>query len=250
MWNPNATMGYDRGVLYSPQGRIIQTEYAREAMRRGSLSIAIRSNAGVVLAGQIRVSDLDLPNKKISKIDDHFSAIFAGFAADGRVLIQRARVETQVHKMTYGEATDIKHVATRLADYAHMFTQQGGLRPLGIGLLLGGIDVDGEPKIYFINPGGGLWESKAKAVGSGDAKATEYLSKYYKDDATIEELEKLAKDSIKFAASGSEDIDAQSTKNSKSDSGKEESTAVKDEEIEIWKIEAVPENIPHTEKVY
>ena len=60
-----------------------------------------QSSAGVVLAGQTRVSDLDLPNSKIAQVDEHFAAIFAGFAADGRVLINRARVESQIHKMTY-----------------------------------------------------------------------------------------------------------------------------------------------------
>lgn len=228
MFGPNASMGYDRSsTMYSPDGRIIQTEYAREAMRRGSISVAIKSSAGVVLAGQVRVSDLDLPNSKISRIDEHFAAIFAGFAADGRVLINRARVEAQIHKMTYSEPADIKYIATKLADYAHMFTQQGGLRPLGIGLLLGGIDFDGEPKIYFVNPGGGLWETKGKAVGSGDSKAMQYLLSNYKEDATIDELVTLAQDTIKHAAGITDD-----------------------EEIEVWTIEANTANTPDYEDVY
>jgi proteasome alpha subunit len=228
MFGPNASMGYDRSsTMYSPDGRIIQTEYAREAMRRGSISVAIRSAAGVVLAGQTRVSDLDLPNSKIAQVDDHFAAIFAGFAADGRVLINRARVEAQIHKITYSEPADIKHIANRLADYAHMFTQQGGLRPLGIGLLLGGIDYDGLPKIYFVNPGGGLWETKGKAVGAGDSKAMQYLMSNYKEELNMEELITLARDTIKHA-SGTTD----------------------EKEIEVWSIEAKPESIPKYEDVY
>jgi len=233
MWDPPS--GYDRSTtMYSPRGRIIQTEYAREAMRRGSLSIGIKSSAGVVLAGHIRMSELDIPNPKISLIDQNFASIFAGFAADGRVLINRARVEAQVHKMTYSEPADIKYIATKLADYAHMFTQQGGLRPLGIGLLLGGIDFDGEPRIYFVNPGGGLFETKAKAVGSGDIQAMEYLIANYKEDLSIDDLVKLAKDTIIHAVGNEES-------NDKFDENKD---------IEIWTIETGSVNIPTVESVY
>lgn len=233
---PSAAMGYDRSsTMYNPDGRIIQTEYAREAMRRGSISIAIKSTAGVVLAGKVRVNDLDLPNSKISQVDKHMAAIFAGFAADGRLLVNRARIEAQVHKMTYGDPADLKYIATKLADYAHMFTQQGGLRPLGIGLLLGGIDLDREPRIYFVNPGGGLWESKAKAVGSGDAKAMQYLIEHYKEDLNMDELKDLAKKAIRHATSSTE------IKNNET---------ADDSDIEIWTIDANNTSIHDYEQVY
>lgn len=224
MLPPGSSLGYDRSsTMYNPDGRIIQTEYAREAMRRGSISVAIRSKEGVVLAGRVRASDLDLPNSKISQIDDHFAAIFAGFAADGRVLISRARIEAQVHKMTYGASADIKYVATRLADYAHMFTQQGGLRPLGVGLLLGGIETDGTPRIYFVNPGGGLLETRAKAIGHGDGVAMSYLKEHYREDMTLDEVIQLAKDTIK-QTEGDQTV------------GDKEIKELSDEDIEVWSI--------------
>ncbi|OLS19682.1 MAG: Proteasome subunit alpha [Candidatus Heimdallarchaeota archaeon LC_2] len=204
MFGPSASQGYDRSsIMYSPDGRIIQTEYAREAMRKGSIALGLRSNKGVVLAGKLMSIDLDYPNSKISKIGNEITAIFSGYAADGRSLINRARVETAVHKMTYDEEIDVKQLALRLADYTHIFTQQGGLRPLGVGLLIGGVDkFDGEPRIYFINPGGGLTETRAKAIGDGDAKAMKYLKDKHKekpiDEMTVDELQQLARDTIEF----------------------------------------------------
>ncbi len=237
MLPPGSSLGYDRSsTMYNPDGRIIQTEYAREAMRRGSISVAIRSKEGVVLAGRIRASDLDLPNSKISQIDDHFAAIFAGFAADGRVLISRARIEAQVHKMTYGASADIKYVATRLADYAHMFTQQGGLRPLGVGLLLGGIETDGQPRIYFVNPGGGLLETRAKAIGHGDGVAMSYLKEHYKEDMTLDEIIQLAKDTIK-QTEGDQTI------------GDKEIKELSDEDIEVWSI-SVDAELPKFDDIF
>jgi proteasome alpha subunit len=187
--------------MYAPDGRIIQTEYAREAMRRGSIAVGLRSNAGVVLAGKLNAVDLDFPNSKISEIDEHISAIFSGYAADGRVVIQKARVEAAIHKLTYDESIDLKNLATTLADYTHQFTVQGGLRPLGIGVLIGGVDEhDNAPHVYFLNPGGAFTETRAKAIGEGDAKAMKFLKEKNDekniDDLNMEELIKLAQETV------------------------------------------------------
>ena len=206
MFGPSASQGYDRSsIMYSPDGRIIQTEYAREAMRRGSIAIALRSNNGVVLAGKLTFIDLDFPNPKISQVDKDISVIFSGYAADGRVIIDRARVESAIHKMTYDEPIDVRQLSTRLADYTHMFTQQAGLRPLGIGLLIGGIDPhDNTPRVFFLNPGGGLAETRAKAIGDGDAKAMKFLKDKHNenpiDDLTVDELVQLARETINYVA--------------------------------------------------
>lgn len=213
MFGPSASQGYDRSsIMYSPDGRIIQTEYAREAMRKGSIAIGLRSKNGVVLAGKLMSIDLDFPNSKISKVGDGITAIFSGYAADGRSLISRARVEAAVHQMTYDESIDVRQLALRLADYTHIFTQQGGLRPLGVGLLLGGVDkFDGEPRVFFINPGGGLAETRGKAIGDGDAKAMKFLKDKHKekpvDDLTLDELKQLAKETIEFVSDEKLDAD-------------------------------------------
>jgi 20S proteasome alpha/beta subunit len=191
--------------MYSPDGRIIQTEYAREAMRRGSIAIALRSNSAVVLAGKLHTIDLDFPNSKISSVDKDVSVMFSGYASDGRVIINRARVESAIHKMTYDESIDVRQLSTRLADYTHMFTQQAGLRPLGIGVLIAGIDPhDNLPRVFFLNPGGGLAETRAKAIGEGDAKAMKFLKDKHAekpiDDLSIDELVQLARDTINYVA--------------------------------------------------
>lgn len=43
--------GYDRALtVFSPDGRLFQIEYAREAVKRGTTSVGIISKEGVVFA--------------------------------------------------------------------------------------------------------------------------------------------------------------------------------------------------------
>ncbi len=194
------SMGYDRSpLMYSPEGRIIQTEYARESVRRGSIAIGIKSKHGVVLAGLLRVVDLNEPDLKIHKVSDNIQAIFAGVAADGRVLISRARLEAEIFKLTYSVQMDVRGLAIKTGDYVQVFTQQGGLRPFGVGMLFGGIDETG-PSLQFVDPGGGVVSCKAKAMGEGDSEAIAYLKEKYSDELTTDQMVQIAKEAIKKAA--------------------------------------------------
>ncbi len=191
------SMGYDRtSTTYSPEGRLIQVEYARESVRRGSIAIGIKSKNGVVLAGLLRTVDLNEPDQKVHKIDEQIYATFAGVAADGRVLISRARLEAQIFRMTYENQIDISGLATKIGDYCQVYTQQGGLRPFGVGLLIGGVDLRG-PALYYVDPGGGVLSVKGKAIGEGDTEAISLLKEKYREDLTIEELEHTAKEIIR-----------------------------------------------------
>ena len=48
---------YDRGVgTFSPEGRLFQVEYAIEAIKLGSTAVGIRTNEGVILAVEKRLT--------------------------------------------------------------------------------------------------------------------------------------------------------------------------------------------------
>lgn len=182
-------MGYDRAItVFSPDGRLFQVEYAREAVKRGATAIGIKCKDGVILIADRRVGSKLLEAdtiEKVYKIDEHICAATSGLVADARVLIDRARIEAQINRLTYDESITVKELAKRICDFKQQYTQYGGVRPFGVSLLIAG--VDDVPKLYETDPSGALLEYKATAIGMGRNAVVEYFEKEYKSDLSFEE---------------------------------------------------------------
>ena len=88
-------MAYDRGItVFSPDGRLFQVEYAREAVKKGSTTIGVKYKDGVALIVDKRsVSRLLEPKstEKIHDIDDFIGCATSGLVADARVLVRPGR---------------------------------------------------------------------------------------------------------------------------------------------------------------
>jgi proteasome alpha subunit len=113
-------MGYDRAItIFSPDGRLFQVEYAIEAVRRGTTAIGIKvDGVGVVLAVEKRIlSKLVEADsiEKIFKIDEHIGAAIAGLTADARILINQARINSQINKLTYDEPITVEVLTRKIA---------------------------------------------------------------------------------------------------------------------------------------
>jgi proteasome alpha subunit len=187
--------GYDRAItVFSPEGRLYQVEYAREAVRRGTTAIGIKCKDGVILAVDRRITSklIEVCSiEKIFQIDDHIMAATSGLVADARVLIDRARVEAQINKITYGEPVTVEALAKKICDIKQAYTQHGGARPFGLSLLIAGIDRHSS-RLFETDPSGALIEYKATAIGSGRPAAMEILEEKYSEDLTIEGALELA----------------------------------------------------------
>ena len=79
-----------------------------------------------------------------------------------------------------------------------LYTQNGGVRPFGSALIIGGV-YNGKCKLFETDPSGALIEYKATAIGSGRSAAMEIFEENYKDDLTLEEAIGLALTAINGA---------------------------------------------------
>ncbi|MHA1238599.1 MAG: archaeal proteasome endopeptidase complex subunit alpha [Candidatus Odinarchaeia archaeon] len=192
-------LGYDRAItIFSPDGRLFQVEYAIEAVRRGTTAIGIRCEEGVTLAVEKRVLPLQEPEsvEKIFLVDDHIGAAIAGLTADARVLINHARLEAQINRLTYDEEISVEALTKKICDLKQLYTQHAGVRPFGVSLLIAGADDEGA-KLYMTDPSGAYWGYKAQAIGSGAQAVKEILEEEYKEDLSLEDAIKLSLKALK-----------------------------------------------------
>ena len=205
-------MGYDRAIVtFSPDGRLFQVEYAREAVKRGTTSLGIVFDGGVVLAAIRPLGDLAIPNSgsdKVHQIDDHLGAAISGFLADGRVLVDAGRVKAQIYKITYDEPLNVLGAVKDISDRMQMFTQYGGVRPFGVALLLAGTDEKG-PTLYEIDPSSAFYSWKAQAIGRGAIEALKILKKGWKERLTEEDAIRLALSALKSGEKGLKPIEVE-----------------------------------------
>lgn len=187
-------MAYDRGsTVFSPDGRLFQVEYAREAVKKGSTTIGIKFDQGVMLIVDRRVSSKLLEPKsteKIHQIDDYIGCATSGLVADARILVDEARDETQVHRVNYGENIGVEMLVKHICDYEQNFTQYGGVRPFGTALLVAGTD-DMGAHLYETDPSGALVAYKATGIGVGRAAVMDLFEKEFQDDMPFEDAASL-----------------------------------------------------------
>jgi len=191
---------YDRGVtVFSPDGRLYQVEYAREAVKQGSAAVGIKTGEGVVLAVDIRLRSKLMEAKSVEKLhkaDEHVGIATAGHVADARQLVDYARRLAQTEQLRYEEPGSVETITKAVTDHVQQTTQTGGARPYGAALLIAGVDNDGTPRLFEADPSGTPVEWRAVAVGGGKNKAQQHLEDEYEEDADLDDAISLAIDTI------------------------------------------------------
>ena len=184
-------MGYDRSItMFSPDGRLLQVEYAKKTVRQGSTAVGIACKDGIVLVADKRiVGKLVVPEsvEKVFQIDDHIVATAAGIISDARVLVERSQIKAQQHRVTYDSGIDVLSIVKDMSDLCQFTTQSAGLRPFGVSLLVGGVDDDGTPMLFMTDPTGIFFRYRAAVIGEGEVEIEKVLQKKYRTNMNIEE---------------------------------------------------------------
>lgn len=187
-------MGYDRAAtMFSPDGRILQVEYAEKTIRLGSASIGIRCSNGVIIIADRRTKDkliVEDSAHKVYEIDEHIMASAAGILSDARVLIEKAQVASQQHRVTYDSPMDVESAIKEISNLKQTSTQYAGLRPFGVSIMVAGITGD-KPRLFSSDVTGNYYEYKATSIGENDEKVKELLKEGYKEGMSVEEGIKL-----------------------------------------------------------
>lgn len=188
-------MGYDRtATMFSPEGHLLQVEYAEKTVRLGSSSIGMVCSDGVFILADKRIEDKLIVKEsanKISEIDSHIIASSAGILSDARILIERAQLLSQQHKVTYNSPIEPELVIKEIANMKQQFTQYGGARPFGVSMMLAGINGK-KGEVFVSDVTGNYFSYYANVIGDNDDKIREELREKYKQGLTIKQGVKIA----------------------------------------------------------
>lgn len=176
-------------TTFSPSGKLVQIEYALNAVAAGATALGIKAKNGIVLATEKRLPSSLMDNEsiqKISMVTATIGLVYAGMGPDSRVLIAKARKAAAAYYRIYLETIPVGQLVREVASVMQEFTQSGGVRPFGVSLLVAGFDQDG-PQLCQIDPSGSYFAWKATAIGKNMVNAKTFLEKRYSDEIELED---------------------------------------------------------------
>jgi 20S proteasome subunit alpha 2 len=172
-------------------------------------------------------------SSKIALITPNIGMVYAGMGPDYRVLVDKARkVSHTDYKRVYNEYPPTRILVQDVARVMQGATQQGGVRPFGVSLLIAGWDdgvepeqpepkageqpeaekkatrgktggiLKGGPSLYQVDPSGSYFPWKATAIGKGSTSAKTFLEKRYTEELELEDAIHIALLTLKETIEG------------------------------------------------
>jgi 20S proteasome subunit alpha 2 len=209
-------------TTFSPTGSLKQVEYAGAAVAAGVLVVALKFDHGVVFASPRELPSIlvkELSTKKVSLITDTIAVTYSGLTADSRVLAAFAVQRSAHYSQKYGSDIPVSSLVRDLAALMQQYTQQPGVRPFGVSLLVAGTEeVDSEakdstdataasatkPMLYRVDPSGYHSSWLACTIGKRSAEAEKLLERDYKPGMTRAAAIELALSIVKACRSSSD----------------------------------------------
>jgi len=176
-------------TTFSPSGKLVQIEYALNAVTSGAPSVGIKATNGVVIAAEKKQKSVLYDDDSIHKVEmitDNIGMIYSGMGPDYRVLLTRARKIAQVYTKKFGESIPTIQLVQKVANVMQEYTQSGGVRPFGVSLLICGFD-DGKPYLFQCDPSGAYFAWKATALGKNHLNGKTFLEKRYSEELELED---------------------------------------------------------------
>jgi proteasome alpha subunit len=187
--------------FYNQEGRLVQVDYALQAVSRGSTTIGIKTNDFALLSSQVKPTrPLMEPAEKVFVVDDHIGATGSGYIGDVTTLLDQLRVAAQRHRVVYDEPIDVGTLSRNLSEYLHEFTMYA-VRPFGASVILAGIDHLGV-QLVQVDPSGTTFKGSAFAIGQASDDALETIVKGYRPDLSVEDALALATQAVEGVNGG------------------------------------------------
>lgn len=164
-------------------------------------TIGIKYKGGIILAADKQVSSDNFVaskyGEKIHQVDESIGVTIAGLVADAMNLIETLKAEFKLYFFDKKRQISVE-TASQLASKIFYQMFRGG-RPYYTQMLLGGLTNGTRPRLYVIDPSGGMVEDNFISTGSGSQVAYGTLENGYKENLSEKEAVQLAFKALKAA---------------------------------------------------
>ena len=175
-------------TTFGESGELTQVRHALTAVGNGETTIGIRAKNGVVIAAEKKLPSILIDETSIHKVDnlcDYMGVTYSGIGPDFQTVLMKSRKDVQKYHAKYMDKITPFMLCKGVAELFQEYTQSGGVRPFGIGMIVGGWDEETGPQIFQIEASGTYYCWKATALGRGSKEARSFLEKTYSDDIDI-----------------------------------------------------------------
>ncbi|HEV8595787.1 MAG TPA: proteasome subunit alpha [Thermoplasmata archaeon] len=192
--------------FYNTEGRLIQVDYALQAVGRGSTTLGVKGKDYALISSQVKPTrSLLEPAEKIFVVDDHVGATGSGYIGDVNTLIDELRLSAQRHRLVYDVPIDVGMLSRGLSQYLHSFTMYT-VRPFGASIILAGVDELGV-QLVQVDPSGTTFKGSGFAIGQYADEALEVVKTGYRPDLTVEQAIELNTQAIESVNGGKSQIE-------------------------------------------
>jgi 20S proteasome subunit alpha 2 len=138
-------------TTFGESGELTQVRHALTAVGNGETVIGIRAKNGIVIAAEKKLASPLIDESSIHKIDrlcDYMGVSYAGIGPDFNAVVMKARKDVAKYHATYQDKITPFVLCKQIATLFQEYTQSGGVRPFGIGMIVGGYDEEQGPQIF------------------------------------------------------------------------------------------------------
>ncbi|MEK6851310.1 MAG: proteasome subunit alpha [Candidatus Thermoplasmatota archaeon] len=192
--------------FYNTEGRLVQVDYALQAVGRGSTTLGVKTKDFALISSQVKPTrSLLEPAEKIFVLDDHVGATGSGYIGDVNTLVDELRLNAQRHRLVYDTPIDVATLSRHLSQYLHSFTMYT-VRPFGASVILAGADELGI-QLVQVDPSGTTFKGSGFAIGQSADEALEAIKGGYRPDLTVEQAIALSTRAIEGVNGGKSQIE-------------------------------------------